>query len=172
MGRNKARLRIRGKELWRRQLSVLEHAGARPLALALRPRQRSYGWKGGEIRDVAAGAGPMGALAAALSFSASPWVAVLAVDLPQMDAAWFRRLRKRCRTGVGAVVRGPEGFEPLAAIYPSSARSHCLAHLAMGRFSLQSLLRSLVRHRLMVVLPLRAIDRPRLIHWNTPGDLH
>lgn len=171
MGRDKARLRIRGTELWRRQIRVLEQAGARPLALALRPRQRSYGWRGGEIRDAAAGTGPMGALAAALSFSKSPWVAVLAVDLPRVDAAWFRRLRRKCQPGVGAVVRGPDGFEPLAAIYPSTARRLCLAHLGKGRLSLQTLLGSLVRRRLMVVLPLRAGDRRRLTNWNTPKDL-
>ena len=171
MGRDKARLRIRGTELWRSQIRVLEQAGARPLALALRPRQRSYGWRGGEIRDAAAGTGPMGALAAALSFSKSPWVAVLAVDLPRVDAAWFRRLRRKCQPGVGAVVRGPDGFEPLAAIYPSTAKRHCFACLEKGRLSLQTLLGSLVRHRMMVVVPLRAGDRPRLANWNTLQDM-
>ena len=171
MGSDKARLRIRGTELWRRQLRVLEQAGARPLALSLRKRQRSYGWRSGEIRDPTAGAGPMGALAAALSFSESRWVAVLAVDLPRVDAAWFRRLRRKCRPGMGAVVRGPDGFEPLAAIYPSNAGHLCLENLEKGRFSLQILLGALVRRRLMVVQPLRASDRDRLTNWNTPKDL-
>jgi hypothetical protein len=65
MGRDKARLRVNRVELRRRQLGVLEQAGARPALLALPPRRRSFGWTGGEIGDAAANAGPLGGLAAA-----------------------------------------------------------------------------------------------------------
>jgi len=170
MGRNKARIRLDGVELWRRQLGVLERAGARPVFLSLRPRQRSFGWSGGEIRDAAADAGPLGGLAAALAVAPAPLVAVLAVDLPNIDAAWFRRLRQRCRPGTGAVVRGPKGYEPLAAIYPSEAAALCMARLRAGRFSLQRLVAALVRQGRILALPMRVGDRAMLANWNTGND--
>jgi molybdopterin-guanine dinucleotide biosynthesis protein A len=171
MGRDKSRLAFEGTELWRRQVRVLAEAGAQPVALALRRGQRAFDWEGLQLRDAVPDAGPMGALAAALAFSAAPCVAVLAVDLPKIDAAWFRRLMRRCRPGAGAVARGPDGYEPLAAIYPAAAIELCQAHLREGRLSLQALVAALVRHRLMATLPLSEVDRARLTNWNTPRDL-
>jgi len=171
MGRDKARIRVDGVELWRRQLGVLERAGARPAFLSLRPRQRTFGWSGGEIRDTAADAGPLGGLAAALAIAPAPLVAVLAVDLPNIDAAWFRRLRRRCRPGVGAVVRGPKGYEPLAAIYPREAAALCMARLRAGRFSLQHLVAALVRQGCIETLHMRGGDRARLANWNAQKDI-
>jgi len=170
MGGDKARMRVAGVELWRRQLGVLGRAGARPALLSLRPGQRSFGWRGGEIRDAAADAGPLGGVAAALAAAPAPLVAVLAVDLPHIDAAWFRRLGRRCRPGSGAVVRGPLGYEPLASIYPREAAALCLARLRAGRLSLQSLLSALVRQGRMAVLPMRTGDAARLANWNTRED--
>jgi molybdopterin-guanine dinucleotide biosynthesis protein A len=170
MGRDKARLRVGRVELWRRQLRVLEEAGARPAILALRPRQRSFGWRGGEVRDAAPDAGPLGGIAAALAACHAPWVAVLAVDMPRVDAAWFRRLRRSCRPGVGAVVRGPRGYEPLAAIYPSDAADLCLERMRARRLSLQALLASLVRQGRMSALAMRGRDRAKLANWNSKGD--
>ncbi|MGA2017335.1 MAG: NTP transferase domain-containing protein [Opitutaceae bacterium] len=170
MGRDKGRIQVAGVELWRRQLGVLMRAGARPALLSLRPGQRSFGWRGGEIRDAAANAGPLGGVAAALAAAPAPLVAVLAVDLPHMDAAWFRRLGRRCRPGSGAVVRGPLGYEPLAAIYPREAAALCMARLRAGRLSLQSLLSALVRQGRMAVLPMRMGDGARLANWNTRED--
>jgi molybdopterin-guanine dinucleotide biosynthesis protein A len=169
MGGDKARMRVGGVELWRRQLGVLMRAGARPALLSLRPRQRSFGWQG-EVRDPAADAGPLGGVAAALAAAPAPLVAVLAVDLPHIDAAWFRRLGRRCRPGSGAVVRGPKGYEPLAAIYPREAAALCMARLRAGRLSLQSLLSALVRQGRMAVLPMRMGDGARLANWNTRKD--
>jgi len=162
MGRSKARLKVDGVELWRRQLDVLARAGARTAVLALRPRQRRFGWRGGEIRDAAA-AGPLGGIA--------PFLGVLAVDMPHVDAALFRRLRRECRPGIGAVIRGPRGYEPLAAIYPREAAALCHAQVRGGRFSLQTLLAALVRRGRMAELPLRAGDRERLENWNTRRDV-
>jgi molybdopterin-guanine dinucleotide biosynthesis protein A len=170
MGRDKARLRVGGVELWRRQLGVLAGAGARPALLSLRPRQRSFGWRGGEIRDAAAGAGPLGGLAAALAACPAPHLAVLAVDLPNIDSAWFARLRRSCRTGRGAVVRGPGGYEPLAAIYPREAGDLCMARRRAGKLSLQGLLAALARRGRMAVLPMRGTDSARLANWNTRRD--
>lgn len=171
MGRDKARLRVGATALWRRQLRVLESAGADPVVLALRPRQRSFAAGVPEVRDAAADTGPLGGLQAALAASGAPWLAVLAVDMPRVDAAWFRRLRRRCRPGVGAVVLEPGGFQPLAAIYPRCALGAVEARLRGRALALQGLVAELVRRGRMAVVRLPPGERWRGANWNTPADL-
>jgi molybdopterin-guanine dinucleotide biosynthesis protein A len=172
MGRDKARLVWAGVPLWQRQLGVLERAGARPVLLALRPRQRGLGEKKREIRDRQADAGPLSGLQAALSaLPVARWVAVLAVDMPQVGPAWFRRLRARCRPGVGAVVVHPEGYEPLAAIYPVTALPVVARRLRDGKLALQGLVAELLRKGQMIALPLPKGEEWRVANWNEPGDV-
>ena len=172
MGRDKARLMLDGRPLWQRQLHVLEQAGAQPVRLALRRAQRSLGDKTREIRDPLPDVGPLGGLYAALSAPGSAeWVAVLAVDLPRIEAAWFRRLRKYCRPGIGAVVVHPAGFEPLAAIYPHAALPIVTRRLARNQLALQGLVQELVRRRLMVAVPRPKALARQTENWNAPGDV-
>jgi molybdopterin-guanine dinucleotide biosynthesis protein A len=145
MGRDKARLAVGGHPLWRHQVRLLESCGARPVLVALRPRQRSLGAPGREIRDRVGGAGPLAGLARGLEASTAAWVAVLAVDLPAMKAAWFRRLQRHCCPGRGAVFLGPHGYEPLAAIYPQSAAGVTARRLRAGHLALQGLVRGFGR---------------------------
>jgi molybdenum cofactor guanylyltransferase len=171
MGRDKARLRVGAALLWRRQVAVLAAAGARPVMLALRPRQRSFGAGAPEVRDTVEGAGPMGGLHAALAASPAPWLAVLAVDMARVDAGWFRRLRRRCRAGVGAVVVEPEGFQPLAAIYPRAALGVVEGRMRRRRFALQGLVAELVKRGRMVAVRVPAAERWRAANWNFPSDI-
>lgn len=170
MGRNKALLRVEGRALWQRQCRVLRAAGARPVRLvqargqaALRPR--------GVWRDTAPGVGPLAGLHAALVACPHPWLAVLAVDMPAIDAGWFRRLAARCEEGRSIVVRGPWGWEPLAAIYPRAALAEVGARLARGEGSLQACVAALIRQRRLAGLRASARDRAQLVNWNTPADL-
>ncbi|MFI5335717.1 MAG: molybdenum cofactor guanylyltransferase [Opitutales bacterium] len=171
MGRDKARLLFDGQPLWRRQLRLLECIGANPVRLVLRPRQRSFGDRTREIRDSVENAGPLSGLLAALTAAPTPWLAVLAVDMPHLDATWFRRLRRLCRPGVGAVVMVPAGYEPLAAIYPHTARTIVARRLHGEKLALQDLVAELVRRRKMKVLRLPASEGWRTANWNTPADL-
>ena len=166
------RLVLEGIPLWQRQLGILERAGARPVLLGLRARQRSFGDKKREIRDRQTDAGPLSGLQVALSALAkAQWVAVLAVDMPHVGSAWFRRLRARCRPGVGAVVVHPEGYEPLAAIYPLSALPVVVRRLKAGKLALQGLVAELVREGQMIALPLPKGEGWRMANWNEPGDV-
>ncbi|HVU15418.1 MAG TPA: molybdenum cofactor guanylyltransferase [Candidatus Didemnitutus sp.] len=172
MGRDKARLLWRGQPLWRRQIRILERAGAHPVRLALRARQKSFGESSLEIRDRHPNAGPMSGLQAALEAAAgSEWVAVLAVDMPRIDADWFRRLRARCRPGVGAVRVARNGFEPLAAIYPTAALSVVTRRLRRRKLALQALLAELTDCGLMVPLRLSKADLTKVANWNEPRDV-
>jgi molybdopterin-guanine dinucleotide biosynthesis protein A len=168
MGRDKAMLCWKGEPLWLRQKRVLLESGARPVTVV---RKRSQPALGGEARllyDTVDDAGPLAGLHAALSACPTDLIAVLAVDMPQMDAAWFRWLSGFCRPGLGAAVRIPAGFEPLAAIYPREALATVTSHLRLPDLSLQHLVTALVQAQRMVGVPLAASDRHRLLNWNTP----
>ncbi|MBI2511793.1 MAG: molybdenum cofactor guanylyltransferase [Opitutae bacterium] len=168
MGRDKARLCVDGVELWRRQQRVLTAAGARPVIFALRAGQRSFAPGLTVVRDTREGVGPIAGVHAALRACETEWLAVLAVDLPRVDAAWFEKLAGLCRPGRGAVGVSREGFfEPFAAIYPLAALLSFEEHVANGgSHSLQPLLRELVDEGLMKAVKLTAREQATLFNWN------
>lgn len=170
MGRDKARLRVGGETLWRRQVRVLREAGAGQVVVVRREGQT--GMRGVRVvRDVFAGVGPLAGLHAALAAAGDAgWVAVLAVDMPAVEAAWFARLRKQCARGRGAVARHADGFEPLAAIYPGGARVRVERRLRRGEHALQGLVRALVRAKRMSVVEIAEAETAMMLNWNSPAD--
>lgn len=168
MGRDKARLRVDGEALWRRQRRVLEAAGARRVMFALRARQRRFAPWLVVVRDTRSGVGPIAGVHAALRGCETEWLAVLAVDLPRVDAAWLRKLARWCRPGRGAVGISREGFfEPFAAIYPRAALGEIERVVAAeGSHSLQPLLRALVARGVMKAVRLSAREQAVLFNWN------
>jgi molybdopterin-guanine dinucleotide biosynthesis protein A len=170
LGSDKAELCFKGEPLWRRQMGVLRAAGAKRVVLVRRPSQ----WAPPEVecwRDGPEGAGPLRGLRAALAPALAPFVAVLAVDMPGIDAGWFRWLRKFCRPGAGAMACHPEAYEPLAAVYPAEALLAVEAHLASDDQSLQSLAWDLAQAGRMALLPLAVKGAARLTSINTPSHL-
>jgi len=151
MGRNKALLRIDG------------------VCLVQTPGQRAL--TRGVLRDTVRDAGPLAGLHAALAECRSGHLAVVAVDLPNIESAWFARLAKLCTPGVGAVARTRDGYEPLAAIYPSDALAEAKARLESGRFALQQFVATLIRRKHLRVLRLSHSERWQLANWNTPADI-
>lgn len=170
MGREKARLRIGGETLWRRQVRVLREAGAEPVVVVRGEGQRGLGRGVRQVRDAFPGAGPLAGLHAALSATDARWVAVVAVDMPAMDARWFAALRRQCGRGVGAVGKHADGFEPLAAIYPREALPAIARRLARGERAMQDLVRALVRARRMKIIRISDAERGWMENWNTPAD--
>jgi molybdopterin-guanine dinucleotide biosynthesis protein A len=170
LGRDKVELTLDGEPLWQRQLGVLRAAGAVETVVVRRPGQVAPAgitcW-----RDVAVEAGPMGGLHAALAPQTFPFVAVLAVDMPGIDAAWFRRLRGFCRPGAGAMAQHAEACEPLAAIYPQEALQEINTRLQLRDYSLQRLAQALVAQGRMSLIPLPAEKRPSTRSINTVEDL-
>lgn len=169
MGRNKALLRVAGKPLWQRQRHVLTAAGTSPVWIVQAPGQRAL--TRSVLRDTVRDAGPLAGLHAALMQCRSSHLAVLAVDLPRLEADWFVRLAQLCAPGIGVVPRTREGYEPLAAIYPVEALAEVETRIGNGTFALQALVRALVRSRKMRVLRLKSTDLRQLANWNTPEDL-
>jgi molybdopterin-guanine dinucleotide biosynthesis protein A len=165
-GSDKAERVLDGQPLWRRQVEVLAAAGADPVVLIQRPDQPPR--PGTECwSDGTTGAGPLRGLRAALAPAAAPWVAVLAVDMPGIDAGWFQWLRGFCAPGVGAMARHPEACEPLAAIYPAEALGAVEARLAGGDLSLQGLARELAATGRLRLIPVTAERAERAKSLNT-----
>jgi molybdopterin-guanine dinucleotide biosynthesis protein A len=167
MGRDKARLRVGGRFLWERQARVLAAAGAAHTMVALRAGQRRFSPALDVVRDTRAGLGPIAGVHAALAACETPWLAVLAVDLPCVEAAWFKRLARECRAGGGAVGVNRAGFfEPFAAIYPREILDDVERAMEAGQYSLQPVLRDWVRRRKMRAVRLTRGDAAQLTNWN------
>jgi molybdopterin-guanine dinucleotide biosynthesis protein A len=147
MGSDKAlRAMPDGRVLWERQCAVLTQAGAAEIFISARSEQT---WTPPEmqvVRDAVPEAGPLAGIVAALERAAHGHLAVLAVDLPAMPAAWFGGLLAACAPGAGAVGRQAGAarrggyYEPLAAIYPRGILPAARAALARGDLSLQRLI--------------------------------
>lgn len=82
------------------------------------------------IPDVLPDAGPLGGLVAALRRSPHPLLAVVAVDLPWLDAGLLGLLADRIGDRDAAVCVTEGGIEPLHAVYARSALPVAEAALA------------------------------------------
>jgi molybdopterin-guanine dinucleotide biosynthesis protein A len=173
MGRDKATLVHEGRPLWERQTAALRAAGADPIAVVRQPGQTPLGLPADVLlwHDTVIDAGPLAGLHTALKESRTLLVAVLAVDMPRIDAWWFQWLGSFCGSNIGAMARRPDGaHEPLAAIYPRTALTETAPRLDAGNRSLQSLAIALMSRHLMRSVPLPANELWRVTNWNSPAD--
>jgi molybdenum cofactor guanylyltransferase len=166
MGRDKAQVERDGQPLWRRQVGVLRRAGAERVVLVRRRGQAPLGYDDCRT-DIVNGAGPLAGLQVALSVGGHRWVAVLAVDMPGIDAAWFSWLRGFCGPGRGAVARHALALEPLAAIYPSEAGPALAERLARRDLSVRRFALGLAAAGRMAVVTLPAGGAGRAVSLNT-----
>lgn len=173
MGRDKALLEADGVPLWRRQRDVLVGAGATEILLSARPDQswtRTAGGFTGVVHDSMADCGPIVGVTAALERMSQPWLAVLAIDLPQMTSAWFSDLLTQSSPGVGVVGRRGGTFEPLAAVYPREMMWLAWEALVRGDYSLQRLVGTATAQGLMRVSDIAPQDAAMFTNWNTEAD--
>ena len=175
MGQDKALLSLDGEPLWLRQARILREAGATPVGV-VRQREQPPLTLPANIalwHDAVIGAGPLAGLHAALAACQTERLAVLATDMPRIDASWFGWLLAACPPGGGAIARHPQGgHEPLAAIYPRSALAEVTRRLATGGpRSLQSLGDLLVADGRMASVPLPPAEVWRVANWNTPAEV-
>ncbi len=173
MDRDKATLPHDGRPLWERQAAVLRGSGADPIALVRAPGQPPLGLPEDLLlwHDTAVGAGPLAGLHTALIHSRTLLLAVLAVDMPRIDAWWYQWLGSYCGSNIGAVACRPDGtYEPLAAIYPRTALTEATQRLTGPDRSLQSLATALMDRHLLRSVPLPEADLWRVANWNAPAD--
>ena len=177
MGSDKALLGVEGRPLWQRQNDVLREAGATEVFLSARTDQL---WAedpavrarfDGIVRDAKPDCGPLGGIVAALERASGPHLAVLAIDLPAMEAAWFRHLATvaaegKGEAGVGVVGRRAGYFEPLAALYPRTLYESALGALTTGDYSLQRLIARSVSRGLFREIEIDPAEAGRFANWN------
>jgi molybdopterin-guanine dinucleotide biosynthesis protein A len=167
MGRDKALVEVDGQPLWRRQVAVLRDAGAERVVVVRRRGQESIDYPDCQF-DVFQDSGPLAGIHAALGIGSYPLIAVLAVDMPGIDAAWFCWLQASSQPGGGAVASGGDGLEPLAALYPASSLAEVEARLRRRELSVQSLARSLAASGLVSIVEAPAAYAGRLASLNAP----
>jgi len=180
MGSDKALLCVEERTLWQRQCDVLREAGATEVFLSARTDQlwaedpAVVGRFDAIVRDVKPDCGPLGGIVAALERASCSHLAVLAIDLPAMDAAWFHRLATLAVQGepeVGVVGRREGYFEPLAALYPKTAYEVALAALTTGDYSLQRLIAQGVSRGLFREIEIAPAEGGRFANWNEQRSL-
>lgn len=122
MGRDKARLQVDGRTLLARQIQLVRATGAREIFISGRADADYAEFGCLVLRDEWPDAGPLAGIAAALEATSEPLLLVLAVDMPHLKGECLHRLLARCTETTGAIPRVNGQIEPLAAIYPKTAR--------------------------------------------------
>jgi len=124
MGRDKALLALGERRLIDYPLAALRAvAGTTLLACGERPRYAELGLP--LALDAGPGAGPLRGLLAGLEAARTPWVAVLACDMPRVSAGALEALLAHAaREDLdGCLAEIERGTQPLFAVY----RAHCAA---------------------------------------------
>jgi molybdopterin-guanine dinucleotide biosynthesis protein A len=170
MGVDKATITFEGTTLLERALAGLD-AVCDPVLIAAGDARRVAGRL--SVADPVPGAGPLGGLVAALRASPHRLLAVVAVDLPWIDADLIRMLAARIGEGDDvAVCETARGIEPLHAVYATSMLAAAEAALAGSDRSL----RRLIEHSDAVLLTESewrdaGISDRFTCNVNTPQDL-
>ena len=169
MGRDKARIRLRGTSLIETTAALLESVADEVLVadrgLGVAPEYRS-------IED-GPGAGPMAGILGAAAERPGQDLLVLACDLPEVPVALLRRLAESTQ-GDACVPRWRRGPEPLCALYRPAALAAMAAEASAGRLALYAMLR--LEHLSVCYLEgdsLAAFGPPErvFLNLNTPEDL-
>src|SRR5690606_15004909 len=97
--------------------------------------------KGEEVADRYPGCGPLSGVHAGLLQCRTPWLLVVACDLPRITTAALRTLLLRCEEGRSVVARDESGrLQPLCAAYPVSILPVVEAALADNRLAMRDLI--------------------------------
>lgn len=111
---------------------------------------------------------PLTGFAQGLQLVETPWVLLLACDLPQLRSSqvkqWSENLATVLPTEIALLPRHPKGWEPLCGFYRADCRPLLEAYIAEGKKSFQGFLQ---QHP---VRELKNCDPTCLFNCNTPED--
>ena len=171
MGRDKAWLETGGQPLIRLAVEKVRSLGIREIFISGRPGEDYSALRCPVLLDLEPGFGPLGGLERGLHACASPFLLVLAVDLPRMTTLFLRKILARCDRLTGVVPRLGSELEPLAAIYPK--RCHAFAFQALVGFhrAARDFAAACLRERAVRALPVATADVRCFANWNTPADI-
>ena len=170
-GSDKAVVKIDGVELWRRQISLLRALGSHEIFVAAGQPPIWINDQLHFVRDAMSNAGPLSGVASALRECATSHLLVLAIDLPQMTAAFLQSLVDLSSDSCGAVPKRNGFFEPLAAIYPQSCRPLADRQMLAGKLMMQDFVSAALEESLIIVRDVRPDEEPLFTNMNAPDDL-
>lgn len=160
MGTDKAVVTVGGVAMSRRVADAARRAGIVDVV--------QIGGAAGELEVIAdrwPGAGPLGGVITALAWSPTPWVLVIACDLPHLDASTIGSLLGPAGPGVDVVVGVTDRREPLCALWCVDRALEQLADaFAGGERAVHAVLGGLAVAEV-------AVDGRAVQNVNSPDDL-
>ncbi|MEZ5290521.1 MAG: molybdenum cofactor guanylyltransferase [Vicinamibacterales bacterium] len=168
-GRAKPLLDVGGRTVVERQAAAVTALGGTVTLVAAQDAAPAD-WPYPVVRDLMAG-GALAGLHAALTHAATPYVLVLAGDLPFLTVPFLAALLER-RHAAEAVVPRPAGrWQPLCAVYQRTVAGKAQARLARGLWRVTDLLDDL-RVEAVDDVALAPFDPHGrlLLNVNTPDD--
>jgi molybdopterin-guanine dinucleotide biosynthesis protein A len=133
-----------------------------PVLISVGEEGRSYGLPARTVVDVFPGAGPLAGIHAGLAAAETPWLLVVAVDMPFVSADALTLLLDAIGEDSRPVVASSaEGrIQPLLACYPVAAAPIAEMLLKKGRYAVFEFLDALEPARLVPVpdIPLRNVN--------------
>lgn len=171
MGRDKATLGFQGERLWQHQLGLLRKL--QPHQIFISAREDPV-WRPSDcefVPDEPPSHGPLSGLAASLRRLRTPYLLVLAIDMPFMSAEYLSSLLGKLEPACGVLPVIERRAEPLAAVYPVEAESDALAALSGQDFSLQSFTQQLIQSGKLKSVAAAKDETQLFRNLNEPGDL-
>jgi molybdopterin-guanine dinucleotide biosynthesis protein A len=169
-GIDKRELVIGGRTIFARQCEVLAPLVAEILVSSARdvPGHRT-------VHDVVAGVGPLAGIAAGLAAATTPWLLVVAGDMPYLSEPLIAIMLDATRDDIDAIGVRIAGLpEPLLSVVHVRARTVVEARVAGGRFKASGLYTDEgLRVHWIDESIVRAIDPELrgLFNINEPGDV-
>jgi molybdopterin-guanine dinucleotide biosynthesis protein A len=173
MGRDKAFLPSpnKGIPLIAHQATLLSSLGIDDLLISGQAGV-DYGIPGARVvTDAVADCGPLSGLAAVIAAARHSQILVIAVDLPHLTDTYLKKILANAAGNTGVVPHGPDGFEPMVAVYPKSFLPRIENALAAGHLGLQPLIQAAVTGFILNPLSIDLSERPLFTNWNSPADL-
>ncbi|MEI6714872.1 MAG: molybdenum cofactor guanylyltransferase [Verrucomicrobiota bacterium] len=172
MGVDKSSLLFENKPLWQHQLATLDQLSPSETLLS--------GHKNGPfqisshpiLEDPVDYAGPIAGIVQGLRHANTPWLLVLAIDIPYVPASYLAELLQQAAPlKRGVVPQDTPWWQPLAAVYPKTIlplAEHCLSNPDR---SMQHFIRAAISQDFLISRPVTDAERPFFRNLNTPADL-
>jgi molybdopterin-guanine dinucleotide biosynthesis protein A len=170
-GRDKAFAAVGGEPIAVRTVGLFRRLFSQVIVATNRPeRFERFGVE--TVADRHPGCGPLAGIHAAMLASRTPWVFVVACDMPGLDPEVIRWMLARPRTADAVVPRWEDDVEPLHAVYGVHTLPIVERCLAGGRWALREFLAA-IRVDYVDEGELRALGGAArsLLNVNTPEEL-
>lgn len=175
LGADKTSLSIGGEPVLARIITVLSDIFPRILLVGQERNHRLAEFAGGKahaVFDLLPGKGPLGGIYTALEYSTTPYVFVMACDMPYPQPGLIRRLLAEAPGWEAVVPRRGAYIEPLFAVYAREVRERIGNRLREERLKIHELTDELrVRYLEEEEIAVHDPGFRSFFNINTPQDL-